>query len=167
MNLGVYDGRVVPARDRAKLPDILQSQSQHRGIAGEEIQLEGHPIHWFAPDNKLAAKRVLLVGDAAGAEPLFGEGIGIALAYSQLAADEIEHALTHSNFYFNGYRRRLLLSPLGRYLMLRWLVAAVLYRISKSRLLMNMFWVLAAGVAWLAGSLPPVDGVLVDRESNL
>jgi flavin-dependent dehydrogenase len=36
---------------------------------------------------------VLLVGDAAGADPLFGEGISIALGYGVVAAREIGELL--------------------------------------------------------------------------
>jgi flavin-dependent dehydrogenase len=162
MNLGLFDSRIHQGRPRAKLPDILHNQATQRQVDPEQIKLEGHPIHWFAPSNQLNAERVLLVGDAAGAEPLFGEGIGIALAYSQLAADEIEDAFKRSAFHFPGYRRRLLMSPLGRYLLLRWLVAAILYRFGGRPLIMKVIWAFAAGVAWLAGSLPPVEGVLAE-----
>jgi flavin-dependent dehydrogenase len=162
MNLGVYDGRVVPDRDRAKLPEILLAQAEQRGFEGDQIELEGHPIHWFSPTNSFAADRVLLVGDAAGAEPLFGEGIGIALAHSQPAADEIQQAFKRADFRFEGYRNRLLISALGRYLLLRWFVAAVLYRLSGHTSMMRLIWRLAAGLAWLVGSLPPVPDVLVE-----
>jgi hypothetical protein len=54
------------------------------------------------------------------------------------------------------------MSPLGRYLLLRWLVAAILYRFGGRPLIMKAIWAFAAGVAWLAGSLPPVEGVLAE-----
>ena len=166
MNLGLYDGRVASNRDRAKLPDILVDQSEQRGLEEEAIELEGHPIHWFSPGNMISSQRVLLVGDAAGAEPLFGEGIGIALAHSELVADEINAAFSRSDFSFSGYRRRLLFSSLGRYLLLRWLVASILYRLSDSKFMMRLIWRLAAGLAWLVGSLPPIEGVLAEQSTS-
>jgi flavin-dependent dehydrogenase len=162
MNRGVYDGRVVPARQRAHLPDLLTRQSAARGVPAERIRLEGHPIHWFSPSNQFAAERVLLVGDAAGAEPLFGEGIGIALGQGEVAAAALTDAFGRQDYRFAGYRRRLLVSSVGRYLLFRWAVAAMVYRFSGSELFMRSLWGVAQVLTDLIGSLPRVDGVLAD-----
>lgn len=160
LNSGVFDGRVAPGRQRADLPQILQHASGSRQLGPEDIHLEGHPIHWFSPRNTFSRPRLLLVGDAAGAEPLFGEGIGVALGYSEVAARTLKRAFETGRFGFADYRRRLLFSEVGRYLMLRWVIAKIAYRWSGSDLFMRAVWAFASQLAGWVGSLPTVEGVL-------
>lgn len=160
MNRGVFDARIAAGKDRAGLVEILEQRASEGGAAQDDIAPAGHPIHWFSPSNRISAERVLLVGDAAGAEPLFGEGIGIALAYSEQAALSIETAFRRQRFRFRSYRRSLLLSPLGRYLLLRWSAAGLLYRFSEHKSFMEFVWLLGAGLRRVYGSLPGVPGVL-------
>jgi flavin-dependent dehydrogenase len=70
---------------------------------------------------------VLLVGDAAGADPLFGEGISFALGYGALAAQEIGRAFRRNDFSFQGYKGRVLRSPLGKALIARWGITYIIY----------------------------------------
>ena len=70
---------------------------------------------------------MLLVGDAAGADPLLGEGISIALGYGALAAREINEAVQRGNFSFHGYKYRVLRSSMGRALFIRWAIANSVY----------------------------------------
>lgn len=56
--------------------------------------------------------RVLLVGDAVGADPIFGEGISMALGYGVLAATEIACLYQRGEFSFDRYKRRLVRSGL-------------------------------------------------------
>jgi flavin-dependent dehydrogenase len=166
MNRGVYDGRVAPERPRADLPQILSEAAAARGVAPEALEIEGHPIHWFAPTNQFSSERVLMVGDAAGADPLLGEGIGVALGYGQVAAAALVEAVGTGRWSFSGYRRRVLLSPVGRYLARRWLVATAIYRISGSHRLMLIVW---AGLRLInrimLSPVPRVEGVLPPRSS--
>jgi len=60
--------------------------------------VDGHPIHCFSPRNRFSMPRLLLVGDAAGVDPLFGEGIAPALAYGQVAAAALMEAFTQADF---------------------------------------------------------------------
>ena len=111
------------------------------GLDFEEAgSVQGAPIRLFSPWNRLSSERVLLAGDAAGAEPLFGEGISMALAYGEAAAADLERAFESGRFDFRGYRRRVLLSTLGRYMMLRWLVAAAGYRVISSECIVRALW---------------------------
>jgi flavin-dependent dehydrogenase len=135
MNSGVYDSRIDPHGSRAALPELVEA-----GLGHKPSKLEGHPIHWFSPRNTLAAERVVLVGDAAGAEPLFGEGISIALAYGAVAASSIQRAFRRQSFHFPDYRWRVLRSPIGRYLLLRWAGAQLLYHLRARKPAMGFFW---------------------------
>jgi menaquinone-9 beta-reductase len=131
MNRGVYDSRAAPAAPRAALKPVLAGQLARRGRSLDSVELKGHPIHWFDPRGAFARPHALLVGDAAGADPLFGEGIGYALHYGRVAARAIERAFTTGDFSFRSYRRQILLDWLGRDLALRWLGAALAYRLMR------------------------------------
>ena len=140
LNRGVYDSRIAIKRDKANLPGILEEQrsTNHAGALTEKLQ--GHPLHWFSPVNRFSIPRLLLVGDAAGVDPLFGEGIGPALAYGTLASVELSNAFRKEEFSFKFYRLRLLTSRLGRYLLPRWLMAWVSYHSNGSRAFMHSLW---------------------------
>ena len=129
-NRGVYDARLVSIRPRADLPGLLQTALHSLKVPAHSTEIAGHPIHWFSPRLRFAVPGLLLVGDAAGADPLFGEGIAPALGYGQVAAQAIQQAFTSQDFSFRDYRQRLLRSPVGRYLLLRWAVAEACYRMS-------------------------------------
>lgn len=138
---GVYDARVHrgPRADlRSALAEALQKESGLDPVEAGRVQ--GAPIRLFSPWNQLSSERVLLAGDAAGAEPLFGEGISMALAYGEAAAAELERAFNAGRFDFRGYRQRVLFSTLGRYMTLRWLVAAAGYRLASSERIVRALW---------------------------
>jgi len=91
-------------------------------------RLEGHPIHWFHPSSIFSANRVLLVGDAAGIDPLWGEGISFSLGYGQVAARAIAQAFERNDFSFSSYREYLLEHEIGKALINRLQLADRLYR---------------------------------------
>lgn len=143
-NRGVYDARFYSQRERANLPDILAASVEKLGDEYDNSGIEGHPIHLFSPRNVFSAPRILLVGDAAGVDPLLGEGIGPALGYGAAAARSIQQAFERDDFRFRAYRRNLFLSPLGRYLLIRYAIARVGYRYSRHPVFMRAFWKVAA-----------------------
>jgi flavin-dependent dehydrogenase len=157
LNQGVYDARTSLNRPRAHLPPLLQ-QVERTGL--DEVRPSGHPIHWFSPRNQFALPRMVLVGDAAGADPLFGEGIAPALAYGQVAAQAVHQAFASGDLSFKNYRRLLTRSYLGRYLMTRWVAASVAYRLSGHALFMNLLWMIGSALA----SLWPEPRLLDDKK---
>ncbi len=157
-NRGVYDARLDERRARAGLPDVLEQSLHDWGDNGDGLKLQGHPIHWFSPRGRFSAPRLLLVGDAAGADPLFGEGIGPALGYGKVAAQTLAGAFEQKRFEFRGYKRRVLASPVGRYLLLRWAVAWWSYRLNHKARFMHALWSLGEAIGRL--------GRLLDRNSG-
>jgi flavin-dependent dehydrogenase len=124
---GIYDTNILANEKRPALKDPLAEEMSRHGFNLNDYEIKGHPIRWFDPFNKFSAPRVLLVGDAAGADPIFGEGISMALGYGNVAAREIERAFRRGDFSFSGYRQRLLLEPLGQTLIIRWFIANIIY----------------------------------------
>ena len=124
---GIYDTNMLANEKRPPLKEPLAKEMSRLGYDLENYEIKGYPIRWFSPRNKMSVPRVLLVGDAAGADPFLGEGISIALGYGALAAREIGEAFQRNSFSFNGYRNRVLRSALGQALMARWVVAQIVY----------------------------------------
>ena len=149
---GIYDTNILANEDRPPLKKPLAEEMSRWGFDLNEYEIKGHPIRWFDPSNPLAVPRVLLAGDAAGADPIFGEGISIALGYGSLAAQAIVDALQRKDFSFKTYKRRVLLSPLGQTLMARWIIANIIYTF-KWKWFQALLWrglkPLAILVAWI------------------
>ena len=124
---GIYDTNMLASETRPQLKEPLAEEMSHHGFDLSDYELKGHPIRWFSPENQMSAPRVLLVGDAAGADPLFGDGISIALGYGLVAAREISKAFQRNKFSFSGYGRRVVGSALGQALITRWVIANIVY----------------------------------------
>jgi len=84
VNVGVY---ALPPTSGAALQCELDAALRH--VGARPATWHAFPIRGFAPGTPIAAPGALLVGDAAGVDPLLGEGISYALEYGMLAADAI------------------------------------------------------------------------------
>jgi len=124
---GIYDTNILASEGRPQLKEPLAREMARLGFNLNDYEIKGHPIRLFSPANQMSVPRVLLVGDATGADPFLGEGISMALGYGALAAREIGKAFQRSEFSFNGYRRRVLSSALGQALIARWILAQIVY----------------------------------------
>jgi flavin-dependent dehydrogenase len=124
---GIYDMNLLAGENRPQLKEPLAQEMSRAGFDLENYEIKGHPIRWFSPDNPTSIPRVLLVGDAVGADPIFGEGISVALGYGNIAAREIKNAFERNDFSFRGYKVRVLTSPLGQALLSRWFIAYIIY----------------------------------------
>ncbi len=149
---GVYDARVYSSGARYPLKRALQEGMERQQHRGEGIPLEGHPFRWYHWRAPISAPQILLVGDAAGSDPVVGEGISFALGYGQVAAGALQDAFAMGDLSFTSYRRRLLRHRTGRYLIRRVVGAHLLYGL-PSTFLLRLFWPL---IGWLA------DKVMID-----
>lgn len=136
---GVYDTNIHANEQRPPLKAPLAEEMRRFGFNLDDHEIKGHPIRWFSPKTPMAVPRVLLVGDAAGADPFLGEGISIALGYGLLAAREIGEAFAKKDFSFYRYKGRVLRSPMGQALVTRWLLTYVIYPL-KWKTLQIIIW---------------------------
>jgi menaquinone-9 beta-reductase len=136
---GIYDTNILASEKRPQLKESLEQEMSRLGFDLNQYEIQGHPIRWFTPENEMSVPRVLLVGDAVGADPVFGEGISIALGYGAIAAREISQSFQRREFSFGGYRRRVLRSALGQTLIARWIIAYLIYPI-KWRWFQILLW---------------------------
>jgi len=146
INRGIYDARIVGTTPKADLKEMLRASLTARGVDVATCKLMGHPIRWFDAKATVSLPRVLLVGDAAGVDPLMGEGISYALAYGGVAAGTLEDAFAREDFGFRQYRRTLLKAPLGRSLLKRAFWATALYRFASPALIRQVLTSLRLGM---------------------
>jgi flavin-dependent dehydrogenase len=149
---GVYDTNLLADCSRPPLKNPLAVEMARHGYDLDDYKLQGYPIRWFSPRSQFSAPRVLLVGDAAGVDPLFGEGISMALGYGQLAAQAIQEAFIKGDFFFRNYRHRILRSSMGAALTARWGIAQMLYHLHFRRF-QRFFWRHMGGIILAAASI--------------
>lgn len=143
MNRGVFDSRAVPDAPKADLKETLREEMAERGRDMDAYELKGHPIRWWSTDGRFARPRVILVGDAAGVDPLFGEGISFALGYGVVAAETISDAFERNDFSFARYPAMLRDHWLFRQLRIRTWLARQAYRLMRYPRLVDLGWRLA------------------------
>lgn len=105
-NVGAYSIRRQGEGER--LAGILEGRAQ--GVA----ERKAHPIRLYSSGAPLAAPGVMLAGDAAGVDPLLGEGISFALEYGRMAAQELQSGFLRGDLSFSEYGARVHGSDLGK-----------------------------------------------------
>ena len=108
-NVGVY---ALPPVDGVRLQAELRQMLA--GVGANSRAWKAFPIRTYARCAAVAAPRTLLVGDAAGVDPLMGEGISFALEYGVLAADAILAARATRDWSFRSYARGVTRGAIGR-----------------------------------------------------
>lgn len=142
MNRGVFDSRARPEKPKADLKQDLRELLAERNRNLDDYKLKGHPIRTFDRNGKFAAPRVMLIGDAAGVDPLMGEGISFALGYGIPASAAIVDAFERQDFSFDSYRDRLMADPLFKQLDIRVRLARFAYLMKYPRIV-RAGWVAA------------------------
>lgn len=129
---GIYDANFTPGQASRPLLDALSDEMRAHGYDLNDYKVEGAPIRWFEASAEFSIPGLILAGDAAGVDALFGEGIAPALGYGQIAAEAIKAALEKDDFTFSDYKKRILASELGKSLRLRTLTARIFFSIRNA-----------------------------------
>jgi flavin-dependent dehydrogenase len=110
VNVGVYS---VDANGTGpELMRLLRAQLDTMGAP--PVSVKSFPIRWYGKGVRIAAPRVLLAGDAAGVDPLMGEGISFAFEYGRRAASAVTRGWATGNWSFTDYEREVATSWMGR-----------------------------------------------------
>ena len=157
-SLGVYDSRIVAGRRRADLEALVVELVEGRGLEAAALARHSFPIRLWDGRSPISGPRALLVGDAAGADPLLGEGIPFALAHGEAAAESVLAAAASGDWRFADHFARAVAHPVLRQLPTRVAVARIFYRLRNPVLLTTIWLVVArlvrnldaAGRAWHA-----------------
>lgn len=132
------------------------------GLDLDAFELKAHPALRYEPRAACSRRRVLFVGDAAGVEPLFGEGITSAIVLGSLAAQAAREAIRRDDFSFTDYETQIRSSSIGSMMRRRHMVAKRLY--SKPKLVHRLLrhGIFLKGVALLS---PPRAGTKITWET--
>ena len=123
LNVGIYDQyphhgdapiRVGKPPLATVLAEVFPLTATDRSDAPGAHALKSFPIRWFDPADRFSSGRVILAGDAAGVDPLMGEGISCAFEHARLAADAAIAFLAGDRGAFARYDRALHRGPVGR-----------------------------------------------------
>lgn len=121
LNVGIYDQcpaqTVRPGKPKARLLDALRAAFPELpldGVGERPASFKSYPIRWYRPEGRFAAGRVILAGDAAGVDPLMGEGISYAFEHGRLAAMAIARLLDGEGDALAAYERELHRGVVGR-----------------------------------------------------
>ena len=114
LNVGIYDQRAGESAEKSGEQSRMMAEL---AAAFPELPLDGlkrrttrwhsFPIRWFDARDSYASGRVILAGDAAGVDPLMGEGISCAFEHGKLAAEAICKYLDGDGGALGAYDRAL------------------------------------------------------------
>jgi menaquinone-9 beta-reductase len=125
-SFGILEAPFLPEH-RVNLKDAFSDWLAERNLKLDNFELCAHPALRYQPADACSCPRVLFAGDAAGVEPLFGEGITSALGLGKLAAQSAFDAIRSDDFSFSDYDDRIRVSPTGIMMRRRHAVARKLH----------------------------------------
>jgi menaquinone-9 beta-reductase len=108
-NVGIYEwhaGVSIGADRQSRLLTELRRAFPAIDLdarGGGRYGYKAFPIRWYNPRDHFASGRVILAGDAAGVDPLMGEGISFALEHGRMAADAAARFLDGDTGALDGY----------------------------------------------------------------
>ena len=110
VNVGVYS-----VETKGTGPQLMQLLRTHLDAMGAPLgPVKSFPIRWYGKGVQVAAPHALLAGDAAGVDPLMGEGISFAFEYGRRAAAALTRASASGDFSFADYQRDIASSWMGK-----------------------------------------------------
>lgn len=120
LNVGIYDQYPRQSREHGGEQAALLRELQRAfpelplGDLGDRAgRFKAFPIRWFDKRDRYVDGRVLLAGDAAGVDPLMGEGISCAFEHGKLAALAIGRLLDGDTAALGYYDRELHSGAIG------------------------------------------------------
>ena len=114
LNVGIYDQhpRELEKKggEKSRMIDELAAAFPELpldGLKRHAMRWHSFPIRWFDAGDCYTSGRVILAGDAAGVDPLMGEGISCAFEHGRLAANAICKYLDGDGGALQAYDRAL------------------------------------------------------------
>lgn len=121
LNVGIYDQcprlKVEPGAAKTPLLDQLRAAFPELPLGGNGnagMSFKASPIRWHEASDRFAAGRVIVAGDAAGVDPLMGEGISYAFEHGKLAAESVARFLGGQSDALERYDFALHRGAIGR-----------------------------------------------------
>ena len=110
---GIYH---LNAQARPDLKRVLGAMLRRRGIDPDAVTYKPFSERGFTPGEEIARPGVMLVGEAAGIDPVTGEGIAQGIVFAEVAAGVIARALESGDLSFQGYGAEVARTQVARHL---------------------------------------------------
>lgn len=159
---GMYElrGEGIPERLEG-VPNVAERLDMRNDRLG--VTASCHAVRRFAErgvsfSEPLARPRVLLVGEAAGIDPVLGEGIAQAIHYGAVAGPYLAECLAANEWSFAAWNERVRSTRLGLDLAVRSRAARHVYGPARplvERYVTNSEAIVTAGMQWFAGERIP------------
>lgn len=133
---------VMEARGRvpsSALHEWLQRFAEKQGFSRSASPVQGWPELFYSWRNEAHRPGLLLVGEAHGTDPLFGEGLAPAFEMAAFAAPRLKAALDAGRTSIPWYTQRFAMSEAGRNLVLQSFLAWLQYGPRHQRWLKTFF----------------------------
>jgi flavin-dependent dehydrogenase len=104
---------------RVEIRDVLAEELRSRGLDLEKLKKKRYAERGFHRAAPLARPRALLVGEAAGIDPVTGEGIAQAIQYGAVAGAYLARKLSEGDYGFGDWAMHVRSTMIGRDLMVR------------------------------------------------
>ncbi len=92
---------------------VQKARMQSMGLDIQSHRVKRFAERGFEPELGLSRPNVLLVGEAAGIDPMLGEGIAQAIEYGALAGKYLSESIDRNDFQFDDWKDRVTKSRLG------------------------------------------------------
>jgi menaquinone-9 beta-reductase len=116
---GVYLLKTGDADPALEIQEILAAELQARGLDLSRCRKKRFAERGFEVKAAYARRGALLVGEAAGIDPITGEGIAQAIQYGAVAGKYLARKLRDRDYEFDDWRAEIAHSMLGRDLLTR------------------------------------------------
>ncbi len=116
---GVYLLKKDGEQSAVDIQAVLAEELRRRGLALSSYRQKRFAERGFEPHRALSRVGALLVGEAAGIDPISGEGIAQAIQYGATAGAYLGLKLEHQELGFGDWRSEVLASSVGRDLRVR------------------------------------------------
>jgi flavin-dependent dehydrogenase len=130
MSRGVY-ALEVGEDEPPDVQALLENRLGSMGLDPTGYRMKRMVERGFQLHHPFSSRRVLLVGEAAGVDPITGEGIAEAIQYGALAGPYLARKLEADDLGFGDWRTHFLCSAVGVDLFLRRWLAILCFRVAR------------------------------------
>jgi flavin-dependent dehydrogenase len=116
---GVYYLKTANLARPLEIEAVLSEELARRGLSLGAHRKKRYAERGFHASGAMARGRVLLVGEAAGIDPVTGEGIAQAIQYGQAAGPYLARKLSEGDLQFADWPRAIRRASIGRDLLVR------------------------------------------------
>lgn len=124
---GVYILRPTSAPAVVEIQSVLEQELARRGLDLKRLRKKRYAELAFDPHVPVSRPHVLLVGEAAGIDPVTGEGIAQAIYYGSAAASYLAKKLEARDLSFEDWPNHIRWSSIGRDLIVRTMGVPLFY----------------------------------------